>query len=176
MKPGNAQPVGGRLDPPVLVVVGVDTLGNEVARLVLGHGEDPAALLASHGWEARRTRDVTNQTVTKPVLTMTFQVVPNPQVSPRFRPAPPACGRPRPRGHLPQRRFPAYPRHPPLPRFVGGRSRSNLRRAMHSIGRLFLKLGLERIEHLGERAAQPRAHPRVTLESQLGHRHPPAGP
>jgi len=92
LNPGNARPVGGRLDPPVLVVVGVDTLGNEVARLVVGHGEDPAALLASHGWEARRARDVTSQTVTTHVLTMTFEVVPTLVVEPPFEGEPLADG------------------------------------------------------------------------------------
>ena len=78
----NGQPVTGRPDPPVLVVVGVDTLGNEVARLILGHGQDPTVLLAAHGWEARRTRDVTSHTVTTHVLTMTFEVEPARAVDP----------------------------------------------------------------------------------------------
>jgi 8-oxo-dGTP diphosphatase len=78
----NGQPVTGRPDPPVLLVVGVDTLGNEVARLILGHGQDPTVLLAAHGWEARRTRDVTSHTVTTHVLTMTFEVEPARAVDP----------------------------------------------------------------------------------------------
>ncbi len=66
------------------MVVGVDKLGAEVARLVLGHGQDPTALLASHGWEVRRTRDVTSQAVTTHVLTMTFEVEPSLVAEPPF--------------------------------------------------------------------------------------------
>ena len=78
----SAQPVSERPEPPVLIVVGVDRLGAEVARLVLGHGQDPTALLASHGWEARRTQDVTSQTVTTHMLTLTFEVEPTLVVEP----------------------------------------------------------------------------------------------
>jgi 8-oxo-dGTP diphosphatase len=56
------------------VVVGVDLLGTEVVRLVLGHGDDPTALLAEHGWEVRRARDVTSHTVGMHVLTISFEV------------------------------------------------------------------------------------------------------
>jgi 8-oxo-dGTP diphosphatase len=72
----------GHDEPPILVVVGVDLLGAEVARLVLGHGEDPAALLAGHGWEVRRAQDVMSQTVGTHVLTMTFVVEPSSGVEP----------------------------------------------------------------------------------------------
>jgi 8-oxo-dGTP diphosphatase len=66
----------GHVEPPRLIVVGVDALGAEVARLVLGHGDDPTALLAVHGWEVRLARDVISSTVEKHVLTMTFVVEP----------------------------------------------------------------------------------------------------
>jgi 8-oxo-dGTP pyrophosphatase MutT (NUDIX family) len=66
----------GHVEPPRLIVVGVDALGAEVARLVLGHGDDPTALLAVHGWEVRLARDVMSSTVEKHVLTMTFVVEP----------------------------------------------------------------------------------------------------
>ena len=65
-----------RPEPPRLVVVGVDVLGKEVVRLVLGHGDDPTAMLEVHGWEVRRVRDVVSRTVEKQVLTMTFVVEP----------------------------------------------------------------------------------------------------
>jgi len=57
-----------------LVVVGVDAEGAEVARLTLGHGDDPTTLLATHGWEVRRVRDVMSRPVEKHTLTMTFVV------------------------------------------------------------------------------------------------------
>ena len=63
-----------RSEPPRLIVVGVDVLGAEVARLVLGHGDDPVALLAVHGWEVRRARDVKSDAGEKHVLTMSFAV------------------------------------------------------------------------------------------------------
>jgi 8-oxo-dGTP pyrophosphatase MutT (NUDIX family) len=56
------------------MVVGVDAGGVEVARLELGHGEDPSALLASHGWRVRRVRDVTSHRAGKHVLTFSFGV------------------------------------------------------------------------------------------------------
>lgn len=59
-----------------LLVVGVDASGAEVARLALGHGQDPARLLAVHGWEVRRVRDVLSNPVARHVLTMTFVVEP----------------------------------------------------------------------------------------------------
>ena len=67
---------GGHPEPPRLIVVGVDVWGAEVVRLVLGHGDDPTALLAVHGWEVRRARDVMSQTAEKHVLTMSFVVDP----------------------------------------------------------------------------------------------------
>jgi 8-oxo-dGTP pyrophosphatase MutT (NUDIX family) len=57
-----------------LIVVGVDVEGAEVARLVLGHGEDPTTLLAMHGWDVRRVRDIVSHPVEKNVMTMTFVV------------------------------------------------------------------------------------------------------
>lgn len=68
-------------EPPQLVVVGVDLLGTEVVRLVLGHGDDPTALLAEHGWEVRRVRDLTSHTVGMHVLTISFEVEPRPASS-----------------------------------------------------------------------------------------------
>lgn len=64
----------GRPGPPSLVVVGVDVRGAEVVRLVLGHGDDPVGLLAVHGWEVRRARDIISDTGGKHVLTMSFVV------------------------------------------------------------------------------------------------------
>ena len=61
-------------EPPRLVVVGVEASGAEVVRLVLGHGDDPVALLAAHGWQVRRARDVMSETSGKHMLTMTFVV------------------------------------------------------------------------------------------------------
>ena len=65
------------LEPPRLVVVGVDLLGTEVARLVLGHGDDPTALLAELGWEVRRAREVTIHSAGMHVLTLSFEVEPH---------------------------------------------------------------------------------------------------
>jgi 8-oxo-dGTP diphosphatase len=73
---GHLRPGSGRLEPPRLVVVGVDVRGAEVVRLMLGHGDDPTALLEGHGWEVSRARDVMSQTVGTQVLTMTFVVEP----------------------------------------------------------------------------------------------------
>jgi 8-oxo-dGTP diphosphatase len=72
----------GRPEPPRLIVVGVDALGAEVARLELGHGDDPTVLLAGQGWEVRRARDVISRAVGKQVLTMTFVVEPSFAVEP----------------------------------------------------------------------------------------------
>ena len=66
----------GYPEPPGLIVVGIDVLGTEVVRLALGHGDDPTALLAVHGWEVRRVREVVSRTVEKHVLTMSFIVAP----------------------------------------------------------------------------------------------------
>jgi len=60
-----------------LIVVGVDLDSAEVARLALGHGDDPNALLALHGWHVLRVRDVLRHPVDRQVLTMTFVVVPS---------------------------------------------------------------------------------------------------
>ena len=64
-------------EPPRLVVVGVDVSGAEVIRLVLGHGDDPVALLGVHGWEVRRARDAMRGSSGKHVLTMSFVVEPH---------------------------------------------------------------------------------------------------
>jgi 8-oxo-dGTP pyrophosphatase MutT (NUDIX family) len=72
----------GSYEPPVLVVVGVDVTGAEVARLVLGHGEDPTVMLAVRGWGVRLTQDVRShmaqevrsRVAGKHVLTMSFVV------------------------------------------------------------------------------------------------------
>ena len=60
-----------------LIVVGVDLQDAQVARLPLGHGDDPTVLLAMHGWQVRRVRDVVRHPVDKHVLTMTFVVEPS---------------------------------------------------------------------------------------------------
>lgn len=61
-------------EAPLLVAVGVDVRGAEVARLVLGHGDDPVALLALNGWQVLKAQQVESQTVGKHVLTMSFVV------------------------------------------------------------------------------------------------------
>ena len=60
-----------------LIVVGVDAEGTEVARLALGHGHDPTTLLALHGWQVRRVRDVVKDPVDEHGLKMTFVVQPS---------------------------------------------------------------------------------------------------
>jgi len=67
---------GGSPEPPRLVVVGVDVSGAEVVRFVLDHGDDPVALLASHGWQVRTARDVMSDSRGSHVLTMSFVVEP----------------------------------------------------------------------------------------------------
>jgi len=57
-----------------MIVAGVDVSGTEVVRVVLGHGQDPTALLAAGGWTVRRVRDVMSETGERHVLTMTFVV------------------------------------------------------------------------------------------------------
>jgi 8-oxo-dGTP pyrophosphatase MutT (NUDIX family) len=66
----------GFIQPPLLLVVGVNILGEEVVRLVLGHGEDPTALLTVRGWHVRQAREVLSHLDQKHVLTMTFVVEP----------------------------------------------------------------------------------------------------
>ena len=80
------------------MVVGVDLLGAEVARLVLGHGDDPTALLAGHGWEVRRAQDVMSQTIGTHVLTMTFVVEPSFVDGPTFAAEPRAPASPERQG------------------------------------------------------------------------------
>jgi ADP-ribose pyrophosphatase YjhB (NUDIX family) len=58
--------------------VGVDPDGAEVARLALGHGDDPNGLLALHGWDVVRVRDIVRHRADRPELTMTFVVEPSP--------------------------------------------------------------------------------------------------
>jgi 8-oxo-dGTP diphosphatase len=67
-------PDDNRAGTAQLVVVGVDVNGVEVARRVLGHGVDPATLLAEHGWASLGVRDITRHLVERHVLTMTFAV------------------------------------------------------------------------------------------------------
>lgn len=63
-------------------MVGIDAGGAEVARLALGHGDDPPRLLAVHGWEVLRVRDVLTHPVERHVLTLTFVVEPVEPVDP----------------------------------------------------------------------------------------------
>lgn len=65
---------------PSLIVVAVDVDGAEVACLVLGHGDDPTTLLADLGWDVYRVRDIVRHPTQHHVLTMTFVVVPTPEV------------------------------------------------------------------------------------------------
>ena len=62
------------VQPPRLIVVGVDAGGDEVARLVLGHGQDPAVLLTLHGWQVLRAREVMTNTVGEHLLVLSFEV------------------------------------------------------------------------------------------------------
>ena len=64
----------GPAGPPQLVVVGIDLAGAEVVRVVLGHGDDPVALLAEYGWGVRRAQDVRSGASGKHVLTILFVV------------------------------------------------------------------------------------------------------
>jgi 8-oxo-dGTP diphosphatase len=73
---------------PRLLVVGVGPDGAEVARLALGHGDDPNGLLAVHGWDVLRVRDVVRHPVGRPELTMTFVVKPSPGPPRIVAPAP----------------------------------------------------------------------------------------
>jgi 8-oxo-dGTP diphosphatase len=72
----------GPLEGSRLVVVGIDAGGAEVARLPLGHGDDPARLLAVHGWQVLRVRDVLTHPVGRHVLTLTFVVEPVDRIDP----------------------------------------------------------------------------------------------
>jgi len=67
---------------PRIFVVGVDPDGAEVARLALGHGDEPYALLTGLGWDVLRARDVVRHPADRHALTMTFLVAPSP-ASPR---------------------------------------------------------------------------------------------
>jgi 8-oxo-dGTP pyrophosphatase MutT (NUDIX family) len=69
----------GQVRTPSLIVVAVDVDGAEVARMVLGHGDDPTALLAGHGLDVYRVRDIVRDPAQQHVLTMTFVVVPTPE-------------------------------------------------------------------------------------------------
>jgi 8-oxo-dGTP pyrophosphatase MutT (NUDIX family) len=74
---------------PRLVVVGIDLDGAEVARLTLGHGEDPAILLAANGWEVTRVSHVTSHAPGSHELLLTFLVEPvDPSDAPRRGPSP----------------------------------------------------------------------------------------
>jgi 8-oxo-dGTP pyrophosphatase MutT (NUDIX family) len=64
----------GLVPGPLLFVVGVDLDGAEVARLALGHGDDPKGLLAVHGWDVLRVREVARHPVRSQLLTLTFVV------------------------------------------------------------------------------------------------------
>lgn len=88
----------------VLVVVGIDGRGEEVARLRLGHGEDPTRLLAVHGWQVLSVRDVVTHPAEKNLLTLTFvveQVEPVEPVDPS--PGEPGTAAPQPIGTPSQR-------------------------------------------------------------------------
>ena len=67
----------GLEEGPRLLVVGVGPDGAEVARLALGHGDDPSDLLSLHGWDVLRVRDVVRHPAGRPELTMTFVVKPS---------------------------------------------------------------------------------------------------
>jgi len=63
--------------PGSLNVAGVDAEGTEVVRLEIGHGDDPTRLLALHGWQVRRVRDVVRDPELEHGLKMTFLVQPS---------------------------------------------------------------------------------------------------
>ena len=60
-----------------IIVVGVDLGDAQVAALPLGHGDDPTSLLAMHGWQVLRVRDVVRHPADNQVLTVTFVVEPS---------------------------------------------------------------------------------------------------
>ena len=68
----------GRIQGSRLIVLGVDATGLEVARLALGHGDDPTRLLERNGWQVLRVRDVVGHPVARNMLTVTFVVEPAP--------------------------------------------------------------------------------------------------
>jgi 8-oxo-dGTP pyrophosphatase MutT (NUDIX family) len=68
----------GLVAGPRIFVVGVDPDGAEVARLALGHGDEPSVLLAGLGWDVLRAREVVRHPADRHVLTMTFLVAPSP--------------------------------------------------------------------------------------------------
>ena len=74
---------------PRIFVVGVDPEGAEVARLALGHGDEPTTLLAGLGWDVLQARDVMRHPADRQVLTMTFLVAPSAPT-----PRPDRAGRP----------------------------------------------------------------------------------
>ena len=65
-----------RTPQPLIEVVGLDRSGDPVVRRPLGHGEDPAALLWSHGWRLVDAVEVTSASGEQHVLTATFRVAP----------------------------------------------------------------------------------------------------
>ena len=67
----------GRIQGSRLIVLGVDASGDEVARLALGHGDDPTRLLERNGWQVLRVRDVVGHPVAKNMMTVTFVVEPS---------------------------------------------------------------------------------------------------
>ncbi len=62
-----------------LYVVGLDVGGAQVARLRLNHGDDPKHLLAAHGWDVLRVRDVIRHPAERQLLTLRFVVEPSGQ-------------------------------------------------------------------------------------------------
>jgi len=75
-------------------VVGVDEQAVEVARLTLGHGDDPTVLLAAAGWQVRRVRDVVRDPVERQSLTLTFVVEPPLTASVAWESGPPLRAEP----------------------------------------------------------------------------------
>lgn len=65
-----------RTPQPAIEVVGLDASGEVVVRQWLGHGEDPASLLWSHGWRLVDALEVASVSGDRHVLTATFRVAP----------------------------------------------------------------------------------------------------